>query len=648
MMRVNKSACIVLTLVAFMLAQAQTAEIPTGENLVVEGIPKIPTSLAVNVARYGEFRSARREVWHPARREMIVSTRFSDTDQLHLVKFPGGARTQLTFPPERSQLATYEPKSGSYLLYFKDAGGNERYQMYRYDFATKVNTLLTDGSSRNAPGSWSNGADQFAYRSNKRTGKDRDIWIMNPAQPETNRLLLQAAGGGWRVRDWSPDDRQILMIEFVSDNESHLWLVDSATGEKTTIASKGGQEKILYNWAQFGKDGRGIYVLTDSGSEYQRIAYIDLSTKQLINLTTQINWDVEQFDLSADGRTIAFTTNEDGVSVLHLLDTRSRRESSVPGLPVGIISDLEWHKNGRDLGFSLESTRAPSDAYSYNVKGDKLERWTYSEVAGLDTDTLPEPQLVRWKSFDGRLISGFLYLPPARFTGKRPVMVRIHGGPVAQSRPGFLGRISYYLNEMGIALIFPNVRGSSGYGKIFMTLDNGSLREGAYKDIGTLLDWIQTRPELDANRIMVTGTSYGGHMSLAVAAYYPNQIRCALDIVGPSNLVTFLESTEDFDRATFREEYGDERDPKTREVLERIAPLNQATKITRPLFVVAGKNDPRVAVTESEQIVTKVRKNGTPVWYLLAKDEGHGFAKKGNQDFLFYAAVLFASEYLLK
>ena len=440
----------------------------------------------------------------------------------------------------------------------------------------------------------------------------------------------------------------MLVIEFVSDKESHLWLVDSATGEKKLIGPKGGKENILYSWTKFGKDGRGVYVLADSGSEYQRIAYIDLSTDQLTNLTTQISWDVEQFDLSPDGRTIAFTTNEDGISALHLFDKQSRKESSTPGMPVGIISDLEWHKNGRDLGFSLESTRAPSDAYSYNVKDHKLERWTYSEVAGLDTDTLPEPQLVRWKSFDGRSISGFLYLPPARFTGKRSVMIRIHGGPVAQSRPGFLGRISYYLNEMGIALLFPNVRGSEGYGKRFSALDNGSLREGAYKDIGALLDWIQTRHELDANRIMVTGISYGGHMTLAVAAYYPDRIRCALDIVGPSNLVTFIESAQEFDRATFREEYGDERDPKTREFLERIAPLNQATKITRPLFVVAGKNDPRVAVTESEQIVARVRKNDTPVWYLLAKDEGHGFEKKGNQDFVFYAAVLFASEYLLK
>jgi dipeptidyl aminopeptidase/acylaminoacyl peptidase len=645
-MRSNRGVCVVLLLAAF--ASAQTNEIIPPENFVVEGIPRIPPSLVAHVARYSEFRSARREVWHPVRREMLISTRFGDTEQLHLVKSPGATRTQLTFPPERSQLGTFAPKDGNYFLYFKDVGGNERYQIYRYDLATKANTLITDGQSRNAAGAWSNDGEWFAYRSTRRNGKNMDIWVINPANPETNRLLFQVSTGRWGIRDWSPDDRQILMIEYVSDNDSRLWTVDSATGEKTPVTPKVEQEKILYNWAKFSRDGKGIYVLTDSGSEFQRIGYIDLTTRQFTFLTSQINWDVEQFDLSSDGKTLAFTTNEDGISVLHLLDARSHKDTIIKDMPVGIISDLEWHKNGQDLGFSLESTRSPSDAYSYNVKNRKLERWTYSEVAGLNTDALPEPQLVRWKGFDGRVVSGFLYLPPARFTGKRPVMIRIHGGPVAQSRPGFLGRINYYLNEMGIALFFPNVRGSEGYGKTFSTLDNGLLREGAYKDIGALLDWIQTRPELDANRIMVTGTSYGGHMTLAVAANYPNRIRCALDIVGPSSLVTFLDKTEESDRASFRDEYGNEQDTETREFLERIAPLSQAAKITKPLFVVAGKNDPRVAVTESEQIVAKVRENGTPVWYLLAKDEGHGFAKKGNQDFLFYAAVEFASEYLLK
>jgi dipeptidyl aminopeptidase/acylaminoacyl peptidase len=635
-------------LAAAVPAQMQSSVIRPGANLVMSGMPPIPASVAQRCARYGESRSARREVWHPVRREMLISTRFGETDQIHHVRFPGGARVQLTFPPRRSQLAVYEPKEGKYFLFFKDAGGSERYQMYRYDHATKATALLTDGRSLNVPGAWSSGGDQFLYRSTKRTGKDLDLWVMNPTRPETDRLLCPVTGGGWRAYDWSPDDRQVLVIESISNDESYLWLVDAASGEKALITRKGEPQKTLYSSAKFSKDGRGVFVMTDKGSDFQRLGYIDLATKRLDCLTGQLPWDVEQFDLSPDGRMIAFTTNEEGLSVLHLLHVESRTVSTLPGLPVGIINDLEWHRNGTDLGFSLESTRAPSDAYSYNVPAHKLERWTYSEVGGFDAESLPEPELVRWTSFDGRQISGFLYKPPARFQGRRPVMIRIHGGPANQARPGFLGRVNYYLNELGVAVILPNVRGSSGYGKAFLELDNGFGREGAYKDIGALLDWIGTRPDLDADRVMVTGSSFGGHMTLAAAAFYPRRVRCALDIVGPSNLVTFIKSADSYRLANFREEYGDERDRKVADFLQRIAPLKHAAKITMPLFVVAGNNDRRVPVAESEQIVARVRKNGTPVWYLLAKDEGHGFERKGNQDFLFYASVWFTSEYLLK
>ncbi|MCI0380528.1 MAG: prolyl oligopeptidase family serine peptidase, partial [Gemmataceae bacterium] len=222
------------------------------------------------------------------------------------------------------------------------------------------------------------------------------------------------------------------------------------------------------------------------------------------------------------------------------------------------------------------------------------------------------------------------------------------GGPESQFRPGFLARYNYLLNELGVALIFPNIRGSSGYGKTFLTLDNGFLREDSYKDIEALLDWIATRPDLDADRVLVTGGSYGGHMTLAVATYYPERMRCAIDVVGMSNLVSFLENTESYRRDLRRAEYGDERDPKMRKFMETIAPLNNAHKIKKPLFIVQGKNDPRVPLIESEQMVATLKKQGTPVWYLMAEDEGHGFAKKKNADFQFYASVMFVREFLLK
>ena len=431
-------------------------------------------------------------------------------------------------------------------------------------------------------------------------------------------------------------------------HESYVWLIHVSSGEKTLLTPKGGNVKIAYSGGRFSKDGKGIYVATDKDSEFQRLAYIDLATKQHTYLTSNIPWDVDEFDLSYDGRTIAFVTNEDGFGVLHLFDTRTRKEKPVPNVPKGVISGVSWHKNNRDLGFNISSARSSSDAYSLDVQSGKVERSTFSETGGLNTASFPEPELIHWKSWDGRAISGFLYRPPKNYTGKRPVIINIHGGPEGQFRPSFAGHWNYYLDELGIAMIAPNVRGSSGYGKTFLALDNGFLREGSYQDINTLLDWIQTQPDLDSNRVLITGGSYGGFMTLAVATNYNDRICCSVDVVGPSNLVTFLEHTSGYRQDLRRVEYGDERDPKMREFLERIAPANNAKNITKPLFVIAGKNDPRVPVSESQQMVNIVRQNGTPVWWLMAKDEGHGFAKKKNQDYQFDATVMFVKEYLLK
>jgi len=637
-------AVFLLSSVAF----SQSDEIVPNENLVTEGIPNIPSSLAETVDRYNNFRGASLDSWDPVKREMLISTRFADTSQIHLVKMPGGARTQLTFYADRVAGAQYSPTKDDFFVLSKDIGGGEFFQFYRYDVATGDVTLLTDGKSRNTNPVWSYTGDKIAYGSTRRTGNDVDLYVVNPTQPKSDHLLVQLQGGGWSPLDWSPDGQKILALEGISVNESYVWLIDVSSGEKTLLTPKGGNVKIAYSGGRFSKDGKGIYVATDKDSEFQRLAYIDLATKQHTYLTSNIPWDVDEFDLSYDGRTIAFVTNEDGFGVLHLFDTRTRKEKPVPNVPKGVISGVSWHKNNRDLGFNISSARSSSDAYSLDLQSGKVERWTFSETGGLNTASFPEPELIHWKSWDGRAISGFLYRPPKNYTGKRPVIINIHGGPEGQFRPSFAGRWNYYLDELGIAMIAPNVRGSSGYGKTFLALDNGFLREGSYQDINTLLDWIQTQPDLDSNRVLITGGSYGGFMTLAVATNYNDRICCSVDVVGPSNLVTFLEHTSGYRQDLRRVEYGDERDPKMREFLERIAPANNAKNITKPLFVIAGKNDPRVPVSESQQMVNIVRQNGTPVWWLMAKDEGHGFAKKKNQDYQFDATVMFVKEYLLK
>jgi dipeptidyl aminopeptidase/acylaminoacyl peptidase len=628
-------------------AIAQSDEIVPNENLVAQGIPKIPRALADSVGRYSEFRAAGFTSWHPTKREMLIETRFADTAQVHVVKFPAGARTQLTFFPDRVANPIYEPVKGDSFLFTKDIGGGEFFQIYRYDLATGDITLLTDGKSRNTDPHWSYQGDRIAYGSTKRSGNDVDIWVVNASDPASARMVAQMEGGGWSVSDWSPDGRQLLAMNYISAAESYVWLVDVASGKKELLTPKPA-ETVAYSNARFAKDGKGVYMTSDQDSEFERLAYLDLVARKTTVLTPALNWDVDEFDLSRDGRWIAFEANEDGISKLHVFDIRTNKEATVPKLPVGVMQSIRWRNNSREVGFSFSSATQTYDAYSVDMASGKVERWTFSETGGLNTSGFSEPQLIHWKSWDDRSISGFLYKPPAKFTGRRPVIIDIHGGPEGQVQPFFMGRDNYFITELGIAMIYPNVRGSTGYGKTFQKLDNGFLREGSYKDISTLLDWIQTQPDLDASKVMITGGSYGGFMTLAVATNYNDRICCSVDVVGPSNLVTFLEHTSGYRQDLRRVEYGDERDPKMRAFLESIAPANKAKNITKPLFVIAGQNDPRVPASESSQMVQVVRQNGTQVWWLLGKDEGHGFAKKKNRDYQFYATVMFVKEYLLK
>lgn len=633
------------------------------DNLVIDGVPPIPGELPEQVGRYTESRSATVQDWHPTRAEMLISTRFGDTNQIHQVTQPGGARTQLTFFPDRVEAGSFEPTKGEYFIFTKGAGGAEFFQNYRYDLATGDITLLTDGKSRNSGPRWSNKGDRIAYTSTRRNGADTDIYVQSPTEPKTDRMIAEVKGGGWDIADWSPDDKQLLVIEFVSVNESYLWLFDAETGAKKEITPRPaeGAEKVSYSAALFAKDGKGIFVTTDRESEFQRLAYIDLASGKHSYLIPDAHFDVDGWDLSHDGKQIAFTFNENGLSTLHLIEVSTANGTAKAGakkepafnppLPPAVISGLQFHRDPKQglLAFNVAGARSPSDVYSWSFAKNTVTRWTASETGGIPAKQFSEPELVKWKTFDGKEITGFLYKPdPAKFSGKRPVIVNIHGGPEGQARPIFLGRNNYFINELGCAIVFPNVRGSEGYGKTFLKLDNGMLREGSYKDISALLDWLPSRSELDPAKVMVTGGSYGGFMTLAVASNYADRLRCAVDIVGPSNFVTFLKNTESYRRDLRRVEYGDERDPKMAEFLERIAPLNNAQKITKPLFVVQGANDPRVPKTEAEQIVATLKKQSTPVWFLMAKDEGHGFAKKKNADFQFYSTVQFMREFLLK
>jgi len=630
----------------------ETQFLAPGDNMTLDGIPPIPLTLANDVGRYGQYRSAGFAQWHPERLEMLVRTRFGNTAQIHRVVGPGAMREQITFFAEPVAGVSAYAGGGSdseFFTFRRDVGGGEFYQLYRYDMADGRSTLLTEGTKRHGGGVLSdeNGLLAYSRWDADAEGAFTQIRVIDPQDPESGRLVATLRGGGWTAMDWSHDAKSILLVEKLSITDSHVWLMDADTGKLRRLMPAENDGPIAIRGAKFSKDGNGFYVASDSASEFLKLMYVDLRLLDPTVLSGEIDWDVRSFGLSVDGTWIAFVTNEAGLSALYLHNIDARTTIRIEGLPVGVMGGVNWHNDSEHLAFSLGNSSLPGDVFVLNALSREITRWTTSETGGVDTAQLPVPELIKWQSFDGLEISAFYYEPPARFEGKRPVVVNIHGGPEGQSRPGFKGRWNYFLNELGVAIIYPNVRGSAGFGKTFLKLDNGVLRENTYKDIGSLLDWIAERDDLDAERIMIRGGSYGGHMTLAIAPRYSDRIACSINRYGLSNLRTFLENTQGYRRDLRRVEYGDERIPEIREWMDRTAPMTLVKNIRKPMLVQQGANDPRVPKSESDQIVASLKEVGTPTWYLLFDDEGHGFAKRSNADFAFYTVVMFAEGCLL-
>ena len=626
-------------------------------NLKAEGIPPIPSVLAANVAPYTEFKPVTAVAWHPRKRELVVARRATNTTQLHRVAAPGAAPASLTDFAEPVRFGLWWPKAPDVLVFARDAGGNEQRQLYRVGGSDKAPVLLTNATRKNEFAGITHARDRVLVdstdvdKSGRREAPTTDLVLLDPLAPTRARRIATVPGTGWGDYTFSFDDRRLGMIEYKSVNESYVWVMDVATGARRRVLPREGTtppKSIASSDLNFARDGKGLFLATDRDGEFRRLAWLDVATGAIDYFGEGGDWDVESIALAPDGRTLAAITNEAGVGVLRLYDAATRKALPRPALPIGNARGIVWHENSRDLAVSVNSAQSPSDVYAVDIRSNVVTRWTESHVAGLDASAFRGAEPIEWKSFDGRAIGGFIVRPPARFTGKRPVIVSIHGGPEGQARPGFLGRWNYFIDELGVAVIEPNVRGSTGYGKTFVALDNGMKREDSVKDIGALLDWIATQPGLDADHVLIEGGSYGGYMALAVATLYGDRIAGTIDVVGVANFVSFLENTESYRRDLRRVEYGDERDPAMRAFLARISPVNNADRIKAPLFVVHGKNDPRVPYTEAEQIVTAARKNGAPVWYLLADNEGHGYARKANVDFLFYAMTAFLETYLTK
>ncbi len=637
---------ILLTTVLIALARTSLGAVEERGNLVLDNIPEVDTPLTARLDDYMNSRGASFVDWLPDG-GVLIATRFGDVEQLHRVAAPLGAREQLTFYREPVTVAR-SPQSAvaSGFVFLKDVGGNENSQLYWYDTATRAVRLLTDGKGLHGGVVWSHDGRRVAFHGTGRDGVSYDLFIAEPANNVPPRLIYNGFQKNWSVLDWSPDDTKLLIRNFVSANESHLFLLDIASAALTPVSE--GTTPASVGQAQFTAEGRGVYLITNRDSEFEQLRRVDLATGAVETLTAHIPWDIEGLARSDDGRYLAWVANVDGLSRLTVVNLATRSEI-LPPLPDGQIGRIAFDRTGKKLALSIESPQSPRDVFVVELEHNALVRYTKSEAGPLDPLQYVPAELVRYPTFDRqngkyRQIPAFVFRP--RTAGPHPVFIDIHGGPEGQYTPGFSAFTQFLVRELGFTVIAPNVRGSSGYGKTFLNLDNGEDREDAVRDIGALLVWIGLQKDLDAKKVFVAGGSYGGYMSLASMVHFSDRLRGGIDVVGISSFVTFLESTSAYRRDLRRAEYGDERLPRMRAYLQRISPLTNAQRIGKPLLVVQGLNDPRVPASESQQLVAKIRARGGEVWYLAAKDEGHGFRKKSNRDFYQRTMVTFLEKQL--
>ncbi len=622
-------------------AAAETPTVAKPAALTAEEMPAIPLALAESARPYLDARGAGFAGWDPSTRAVLISTRFANVSQLHRVAQPMGARTQISFEAEPVS-GSYAPTKGDVIVVSKDRGGDEYYQLHSLKNGRL--TLLTDGKSRNERGAWSNDGSLLGFSSTRRNGVDSDLYIMDPRDPASARMVLESPGGGWAIAGFSLNKAIAYIADYNSVQDVDLYRLDLATAAMTAIGDP--KAEIALSGMRIAPDGT-LWVTSDKGSDFQRLGRLDPTTGKFTAVTKEA-WDVDGFDISPDGKTIAYEVNEAGSDRLRLLDVASGKVTKVDTLPAGQIGGLSYSPWG-EIGFSFSSAKSAADVWSLDTASLNLTRWTQSETGGLDAGLNVEPRIVTTKSFDKLEVSGLLYMPdPAKFPGKRPLIVSVHGGPEGQSTAGFMGRNNYYLNELGIGIFYPNVRGSTGFGKTFVSLDNGAFkREDSVKDMAALIDAVRKDAGVDPDKVGLTGGSYGGYMCYAAAVQLKDKLTATQCTVAISNFVSFLENTNPYRQDLRRVEYGDERVPAQRAKLAEISPLTRVNEITKPMFVVTGANDPRVPKSEADQMVAAIRAKAGEAWHLVAADEGHGFAKKANSDYAFLAQLVFWKKYLL-
>ena len=635
-----------MTLTAFALAlsaaamaqtdvptQAQTrTQVPTRQigTARLENVPEIPEEVGAAVQRYQNYREARFQDWL-SDGTMLMTTRFGTTSQVHHVAAPRHARTQLTFHEEPIAEAQAIP-GGERFLYRRDTGGDEWFQLYVRDVAGAEAVQLTEPGTRNQSAVVSKDGRLVVWSRAMRGSADYAIMTANPSDPQSRRVAWQGSGSVGPT-DISADGRHVLVSRNLSNRENRLLVLDLETGETRELGWSAATP-ARYDEPRFARNGRSVIAITDAGSDVSRLMEIDLETGRSRSISPESRWGIEDYDLSDDGRLLAFAFNEEGYSRVVVQDFVTRRALPQPeSLDRGVLTGLEFSPDGTRLAIGLSTPTYAGDVFAFNLADGGVERWTSSEMGALQRSRLAEPRLIRFDSFDGLSIPAFVYRPRNIAADARtPVIIDIHGGPESQTRPLWNPGAQYFAEMLGATIILPNVRGSEGYGTRYLNLDNGERREDSVRDIGALLDWIATQPDLDPARVAVYGQSYGGYMSLASMVHYSDRLVGGVERYGISNWTSFLQNTEAYRRDNRRAEYGDERVPTMRAVFDRISPLNNVGRITKPMLVMQGANDPRVPQSESDQIVRELRANGIEAWYVLFADEGHGFQKKHNND----------------
>ncbi|MGA0133205.1 MAG: S9 family peptidase [Opitutales bacterium] len=632
-------------LLATILAGCVVPTLPHPGNFVADAVPPVPAALAAEMDPYLNLGGAGFKGWDSRGRAAIVSTRVGGASHLHRMTEALGRRIALTRGTEPVKYGWFQP-GGTRLAYLVDKGGDENFQLMLTADAGAAPLRVTDGRSRNTGPVWSPDGRRIAWASNRRNGRDSDLIVIDVKEPSKARTLVTGSSPGWSAAGWSPDSRWLLARQSVGVEHTRLHKVDLATGGRTEVTPAGGPRAFTH--VRLAEKGRAAYALSTLGGDFLRPVRIDLEARTVRAIKGSPDWDCEELEVSEDGTRLAVIVNVDGRAQLRCWELPSGRPLQAPSLRPGVLSDLAFRPGSHEVGFTLNSEDSPSDAWSADLDTGKLTRWTDRTSRPKIEVKAPEPATVRVQSFDGEEIPCLVYLPdPDKFPGRRPAIMIFHGGPEGQSRPGFRGGMLYYLDRLGVALIYPNVRGSSGYGRRYLDLDNGVRRGDAVKDVGPVLDWAAGHPRIDPARIAAYGGSYGGFMCLASLAEHGARFRCGVDVVGVTNIVTMLEQTSDYRRAARRAEYGDERKQDVRAALEAVAPARNASRIRTPLLVVHGRNDPRVPLAEAVRIRDAVRAGGGEVWYLVAEDEGHGFSKKPNADHQARVTALFLKEHLL-